>query len=85
MSKKQPFCDGSHAGTNFKPLKFSLDEHSPNMHVCGCKLTSSAPFCDGETCAALMRGEKINFVAENTQSVIEEGDESETDEVEVSK
>jgi len=25
MSKKQPFCDSSHVGTEFKPLKFSLD------------------------------------------------------------
>lgn len=25
MSKSQPFCDRSHAGTEFKPLKFSLD------------------------------------------------------------
>ncbi len=25
MSKSQPFCDRSHAGTEFKPIKFSLD------------------------------------------------------------
>ena len=25
MSKKQPFCDSSHQGTLFKPIKFSLD------------------------------------------------------------
>ena len=26
MSSKQPFCDSSHTGTSFKPIKFSLDE-----------------------------------------------------------
>ena len=25
MSKTQPFCDSSHEGTEFKPVKFSLD------------------------------------------------------------
>lgn len=25
MSSKQPFCDSSHVGTEFKPIKFSLD------------------------------------------------------------
>ena len=59
MSKKQPFCDGSHHDTDFKPLKFSLDEKLPRVYMCGCKLTSTAPFCDGETCKKLAMGEKI--------------------------
>ena len=71
MSNKQPFCDGSHAGTNFKPLKFSLDEKSKKMHMCGCKLSSNAPFCDGETCKKLMNGERIT-VAE--AHMIDEGE-----------
>ena len=50
MSNKQPFCDSSHAGSLFKPLKFSLDEKTKSMHMCGCKLSSNAPFCDMETC-----------------------------------
>ena len=65
MSKKQPFCDSSHAGTNFKPLKFSLDEKSNSLHLCGCKLSSNAPFCDMETCAKLMRGERISVAEAN--------------------
>ena len=48
MSKKQPFCDMSHLGTSFKPIKFSLDEKITNdtMFMCGCKLSNNAPFCD---------------------------------------
>ncbi len=26
MSKNQPFCDGSHSKTEFKPLKFTISE-----------------------------------------------------------
>jgi len=59
LSAKQPFCDSSHVGTNFKPLKFSLDEKASTMHLCGCKLSSNAPFCDTVTCAKLLRGESI--------------------------
>jgi CDGSH-type Zn-finger protein len=47
LSQNQPFCDSSHKGSAFKPLKFSLDERSERLHLCGCKLTSQAPFCDG--------------------------------------
>jgi len=50
MSKKQPFCDKSHAGTAFKPLKFTLDQETDSIHLCGCKLSRKAPFCDGKTC-----------------------------------
>ena len=60
MSNSQPFCDKSHIGTNFKPLKFSLDEKADTMHLCGCKLSTMAPHCDGVTCEKLMRGERIN-------------------------
>ena len=27
------------------------------MHLCGCKLTTNAPFCDGQTCLKLLKGE----------------------------
>jgi CDGSH-type Zn-finger protein len=47
MSKQQPFCDSSHVGSSFKPIKFSLDEKTDVMHMCGCKLSKNAPFCDG--------------------------------------
>lgn len=45
-SGKQPFCDGSHKGTEFSPVRFTATE-SKKMYFCGCKLTASQPMCDG--------------------------------------
>lgn len=45
-SKSQPFCDGSHAGTEFTPLKFKV-ESATTMALCACKHTKNAPKCDG--------------------------------------
>ncbi len=45
-SKDQPFCDGSHAGTLFKPMAFTA-EASEDAYLCACKHTQNAPFCDG--------------------------------------
>lgn len=46
QSKKQPFCDGSHKGGSFNPVKFTA-ETSKTAWLCGCKQTANAPFCDG--------------------------------------
>ncbi|HVW68073.1 MAG TPA: CDGSH iron-sulfur domain-containing protein [Steroidobacteraceae bacterium] len=44
-SRRQPFCDGSHAGTAFTPLRFAPSaDHSAVL--CGCKRTAAGPFCD---------------------------------------
>ena len=59
MSLKQPFCDGSHEGTDFKPFKFTIEEPVKDIQLCGCKLTSKRPFCDGESCCRL-RQEREN-------------------------
>jgi mannose-6-phosphate isomerase-like protein (cupin superfamily)/CDGSH-type Zn-finger protein len=45
-SAKQPFCDGSHQGTDFKPLLFKATQDD-ELLFCGCKQTQNAPFCDG--------------------------------------
>ncbi len=45
-SNNQPFCDGSHAGTGFKPRAFVADEDQ-EAYLCACKHTANAPFCDG--------------------------------------
>jgi len=45
-SKNQPFCDGSHKGTEFTPLSFTA-EKSGEAHLCGCKHTKNPPYCDG--------------------------------------
>tara|TARA_R110002049_G_scaffold210615_1_gene381689 strand:- start:1619 stop:3172 length:1554 start_codon:yes stop_codon:yes gene_type:complete len=45
-SASQPFCDGSHVGTNFKPIPFVAEE-SGDAFLCRCKHTANAPYCDG--------------------------------------
>ena len=45
-SVKQPFCDGSHKGTNFSPLKYTADQ-SKKVFLCACKKTNDPPMCDG--------------------------------------
>ena len=45
-SKRQPFCDGSHVGSLFKPKSF-LAEQGGEAYLCACKQTRKAPFCDG--------------------------------------
>ncbi len=46
QSKSQPFCDGSHAGTDITPLKFTADK-TEKVGLCQCKSSANAPFCDG--------------------------------------
>ena len=45
MSKTQPFCDGSHHGSKFTPLKF-LVKRTGNVKLCNCKKSTLTPFCD---------------------------------------
>jgi len=45
-SSKQPFCDGSHKGSEFKPLKVEISEPK-TVAWCQCKHTKNPPFCDG--------------------------------------
>jgi len=45
-SKNQPFCDGSHEGTDFQPKEFTAQK-TETVYLCGCKKTKNQPFCDG--------------------------------------
>ena len=45
-SAKQPFCDGSHAGTGITPVSYKA-EAAQKLWFCGCKATKKIPFCDG--------------------------------------
>ena len=46
-SRSQPFCDGSHQGTAFTPINFTVTLRSGTLWLCGCKHARTKPFCDG--------------------------------------
>ena len=45
-SKSQPFCDGSHKGSEFSPVEYKAEKDG-TVYFCGCKHTGSKPLCDG--------------------------------------
>lgn len=45
-SSKQPWCDGSHSGTDFVPSEWTAPK-SGQMYFCQCKLSGKTPLCDG--------------------------------------
>lgn len=45
-SRDQPFCDGSHEGTGFEPVEFTVAEKK-EVALCQCKRTKTPPYCDG--------------------------------------
>lgn len=45
-SRSQPFCDGSHKGSGFTPVKHTAESDGP-LWFCGCKRTGKEPLCDG--------------------------------------
>ena len=46
LSRSQPWCDGSHAGTGLEPMEFEAPL-SAEFHMCGCKRSDNRPFCFG--------------------------------------
>ena len=45
-SANQPFCDGSHKGSEFTPIEFTVTSRAP-LALCGCKHSGNKPYCDG--------------------------------------
>jgi len=45
-SSNQPFCDGSHKGSEFSPMAFECDS-SKDYYLCRCKHSGNKPYCDG--------------------------------------
>ncbi len=45
-SKGQPFCDGSHKGSDFTPVEYKATE-SKTVYFCGCKHGKNGALCDG--------------------------------------
>lgn len=45
-SDNQPYCDGTHKGSEFKPIIEKIEEPT-RVAWCGCKHSGNKPFCDG--------------------------------------
>jgi CDGSH-type Zn-finger protein len=45
-SAKQPFCDGSHKGSEFAPTAYTA-EKTGTAYFCGCKHSVKGALCDG--------------------------------------
>jgi CDGSH-type Zn-finger protein len=45
-SARQPFCDGSHKGSDIAPLRYDAAQDG-KVWFCCCKQTASEPLCDG--------------------------------------
>lgn len=45
-SANQPFCDGSHKGTEFAPEGWEAPK-TGQVFMCTCKHTGKSPLCDG--------------------------------------
>jgi CDGSH-type Zn-finger protein len=46
LSKNQPFCDGSHKGSCFTPIRITLEE-AKRCALCTCKQSKNGAYCDG--------------------------------------
>ncbi len=44
-SSEQPFCNGAHHGSKFKPLVLDIKK-STKVSLCTCKLSKTPPYCD---------------------------------------
>ena len=45
-SASQPFCDGSHQGSEFLPVEYKA-ENNTTVYFCGCKHSANGVQCDG--------------------------------------
>lgn len=46
QSSNQPYCDGSHSGTDFQPMEVK-GKKGEQLAYCCCKHSNNKPFCDG--------------------------------------
>ncbi|XP_077976941.1 uncharacterized protein LOC144432573 [Glandiceps talaboti] len=72
LSKKQPWCDGSHVGTGFKPIKWEVPAKPQRLYqLCACKYTQKPPYCDATHTYLPMK------VIQRQKTCIEKGKHSE--------
>jgi CDGSH iron-sulfur domain-containing protein 3 len=64
LSRKQPFCDGSHKGTLFTPVRYAATETGTKW-FCVCKRTQNRPLCDGagHLCTGANQQDETNIVS----------------------
>jgi methylamine---glutamate N-methyltransferase subunit C len=69
-SGSQPFCDGSHRGTDITPMNFTAED-SGGAQLCRCKASANSPYCDGTHArlGALAPGDPIPRVSKVTEAV----------------
>ena len=48
LSKRQPFCDNSHAGSGFEPVPFTAKKDEI-LFFCACKHSTHGMVCDGKS------------------------------------
>lgn len=46
QSANQPFCDGSHKGSEFTPVKYTAEKDG-KVFFCACKQSGKGALCDG--------------------------------------
>ena len=46
QSANQPFCDGSHKGSDFAPVKYEAQKDG-KVFFCACKHSGNGALCDG--------------------------------------
>ncbi len=46
LSNKQPFCDGTHKGSDMAPIKYTAPK-TGKLWFCACKHSTKSPLCDG--------------------------------------
>lgn len=71
-SQNQPFCDGSHRGTEFTPLEFEAQEDG-EAWLCMCKQTKNPPYCDGSHAHVKVEeksGEEASVRSSGSSSVV---------------
>lgn len=74
-SKQQPYCDGSHIGTGFQPLRHVAQDCGEEALLCACKHTCTPPHCDGSHNALVGRyGTDDPLSESNAQVALVEAD-----------
>lgn len=76
LSQNQPFCDGSHKGTDITPVMFEVEEETES-YLCLCKQTGDAPYCDGTHASLPKDKDEFDYPPESKSEAPEPSNTSE--------